>query len=188
MRDEARASSGCAESPRRVGFQVLLLAAASCGFVPVHGGAGAAPMHVVLSESKVPDAVASDDVLVGVREELARANALASGDGYPRCEVEVLRVDETSEGIAAVPGADNRLAPQSRATRVGLVARAWVLRAPGADRERDTGDVRVLETVAVAPDARAAAFRHSDALRAAGHRLGNRLAARIMGLPAATDE
>ena len=81
--------------------------------------------------SRVPDAVASDEVLAGVREELARGGALASGDGYPRCEVEILRADEASEGIAAAPDAAGRLQPQSRATRVGLVARAWVLRAPG---------------------------------------------------------
>jgi hypothetical protein len=142
----------------------------------------------VLSESKVPDAVASDEVLAGLREELARTGSLASGEGYPRCEVEILRMDEASEGIAAAPGGDGRLVPQSRATRVGLLARAWVLRAPGGERERDTGDVRAFETVAIAPDARAATFRHSDALRAAGRHVGKRLASRIMGLPAPNDE
>jgi hypothetical protein len=158
-----------------------------CGYAPVHGGAPAEHLHVHLAESKVPDAVASDEVLAGAREELARMGTLAAGDGYPRVEVEVLRADEASEGIAAVPDADGRLLPQSRATRVGLVARAWVLRAPGGERERDTGDLRVFETVAVAPDARAATFRHSDALRVAGRRAGKRLATRIMGLPSASD-
>jgi hypothetical protein len=161
---------------------------ASCGYAPVHSGVGGEHLHVVLSTSKVPDAVASDEVLAGVREELARTGTLEPGDGFPRCEVEILRADEASEGIAAVPDPDGRLLPQSRATRVGLVARAWVLRAPGGERERDTGDVRVFETVAVAADARAATFRHSDALRAAGRRAGKRLGSRIMGLPAASDE
>lgn len=161
----------------------------ACGYAPVHGGAGGAEhLHVHLVESKVPDAVASDEVLAGAREELARLGTLAPGDGYPRLEIEILRADEASEGIAAAPEADGRLLPQSRATRVGLVARGWVLRAAGAERERDTGDVRVFETVAIAPDARAATFRHSDALRAAGRRTGKRLASRIMGLPAATDD
>jgi len=162
-------------------------ALASCGYRSVHGGA-AEHLHVVLSESKVPDAVASDEVLAGVREELARGGALASGDGFPRCEVEVLRADEASEGVSATPEADGRLSPQSRATRVGLVARAWVVRTPGGERERDTGDVRAFEIVAVAPDARSSTFRHSDALRAAGRRVGKRLAARILGIPAPTDE
>lgn len=168
----------------------LLLASAACGYQPVHGSGGAAtePLHVVLSVSKVPDAVASDEVLVGVREELARGGALASGSGFPRCEIEVLRADESSEGIAAAPDADGRLTPQSRATRVGLVARAWVLRTAGGERERDTGDVRVFETVTVAPDARASSFRQSDALRVAGRRVGRRLASRILGIPAPSDE
>jgi hypothetical protein len=175
-------------APSRLGGALALLLLTSCGYTPVHGGVGAEHLHVVLSESKVPDAVASDEVLAGVREELARSGNLEPGAGFPRCEVEILRADEASEGIAAVPGEGGRLFPQSRATRVGLVARAWVLRAPGGERERDTGDVRAFETVAVAADARAATFRHSDALRAAGRRLGKRLAARIMGLPAASDE
>ena len=164
------------------------LALASCGYAPVHSGAAAERLHVVLSESKVPDAVASDEVLAGAREELARSGTLAAGDGFPRCEIEILRADEASEGIAASPDGSGRLLPQSRATRVGLVARAWVLRAPGGEHERDTGDVRAFETVAVAVDARGATFRHSDALRAAGRRLGKRLATRIMGLPSASDE
>jgi hypothetical protein len=166
----------------------LSLALASCGYQPVHGGAGGAHLSVVLSESKVPDAVASDEVLAGVREELARTGALAAGAAYPRCEVEILRIDEAGEGIAATPGEGGQLLPQARATRVGLVARAWVLKAPGAERERDTGDIRAFETVAIAEGARGATFRHSDALRAAGRRLGRRLASRIMGLPSATED
>ena len=171
-----------------LGALALALAMTSCGYHSVHGGPGGEPLHVVLSESKVPDAVASDEVLAGAREELARAGALAAGDGFPRCEIEVLRADEASEGIAALPGAGGALTPQSRATRVGLVARAWIVRAPGGDHERDTGDVRAFETVAVAIDARAGTFRHSDALRVAGRRVGKRLATRIMGLPAPSDE
>ncbi|MDB4941005.1 MAG: hypothetical protein JWP97_539 [Labilithrix sp.] len=155
----------------------------------MHGGAdGAEHLAVVLATSKVPDAVASDEVVAGAREELARGGSLASGSGYPRCEIEVLRADETSEGIAAVRGTTGELEPSSRATRVGLVARAWVVRSPGAERERDTGDVRTFETVAVAPDARTSSFRQSDALRAAGRRLGQRLGARIRGIPAPADE
>ncbi|MDB4998301.1 MAG: hypothetical protein JWM74_5733 [Myxococcaceae bacterium] len=170
------------------GISVFVLVLTACGYSPVHTGVGDAHLHVVLAESKVPDAVASDEVLAGVREELARSGSLAAGGGFPRCEVEILRIDEASEGIAATPGSSGDLVPEARATRVGLVARAWVLRAPGGDRERDTGDVRAFETVAIAPDARSATFRHSDALRAAGRRVGRRLASRILGLPSANDE
>jgi hypothetical protein len=166
----------------------LALMASACGYTPLRGGAGAERLHVALAESKIPAAVASDEVLAGVREELARAGTLAPGDGFPRCEVEILRADEASEGIAATPDGSGRLAPQSRATRVGLVARAWVVRTKGGERERDTGDVRAFETVSAAADARASSFRHDDALRAAGRRVGQRLAARVLGLPSGADE
>ena len=172
----------------RLGLIVALMQLASCGYGAVHSGAPSARLHVVLAESKVPDAAASDEVLAGAREELARGGNLAPGDGFPRCEIEVLRADEASDGIAAAPDGSGGLSPQSRATRVGLVARAWILRAPGGERERDTGDLRAFETVAIAVDARAATFRHSDALRAAGRQVGKRLATRIMGLPSPSDE
>ncbi len=175
----------------RLSRAALVAAVASalvgCGYRPVHGGASAERFAVVLATSSVPDAVATDEVLAGVRDELARAGALASGDGYPRCEVEVLRADEASEGIAAVPNADGERLPESRATRVGIVARAWIVRSKDGPRERDTGDVRAIEVVAVAPDARTATFRHTDALRAAGRRVGRRIGTRILGLPTSTD-
>jgi hypothetical protein len=160
---------------------------AACGYRPVHSGAAQERLAVVRASSSIPDAVASDEVLAGVRDELARAGALAPGDGYPRCEVEILRADEASEGISAVTGPDGKLSPASRATRVGLVARAWLARKPG-EVERDTGDVRAFEDVSVAPDARAASFRQTDALRAAARRVGRRLGARILGFPAASED
>jgi hypothetical protein len=169
-------------------WTALLVLLASCGYGAVHSGAAPDRLHVVLSESKVPDATASDEVLAGVREELARGGNLEPGDGFPRCEIEVLRADEASEGIAATPDGSGGQVPQVRATRVGMVARAWIMRKPGGERERDTGDVRAFETVSVAIDARAGTFRHSDALRAAGRRVGKRLGTRIMGLPSASDE
>ncbi len=116
----------------------------SCGYHAVYGGPSSVRLHVKLVRTLVPDAVASDEVTAGLREELARAGVLESGEGYPRVEIEVLRADETSEGIAAGSNA-----PVSRATDVGLAARAWIVRAPGAPPESDTGDLRVEETIAV---------------------------------------
>jgi hypothetical protein len=114
---------------------------------------------------------------------LARRGVLEQGDGWPRIEVEVLRADETSEGIAARP---NR--PVARATDVALVARAWVVAAPGSSPQSDTGDLRAEDTIAVdtnaatgAQDLRASAFHRADALNAAARRLGRELARRIAG-------
>ncbi len=172
---------------RVAGIFVAAGVLASCGYTPVHEGIHE-KLHVALADTKVADAAATDEVLVGAREELARMGALDVGTGYPRVEIEVLRADEASEAIAVGPNEDGRLLPRARATRVAIVARAWVRRSKDGDMERDTGDVRVFETLAVASDARSATFKHSDALRVAGRRAGKRLATRIMGLPAPTED
>ncbi|MBX3204242.1 MAG: hypothetical protein KF764_04190 [Labilithrix sp.] len=173
---------------RRLALALALAAPLSgCGYRAVHGGAAAERFAVVLASSSIPDAVAADEVVAGVRDELARSGALARGESYPRCEIEVLRADEASEGIAATPNADGVLLPDARATRVGVVARAWIVRAKEGPRERDTGDVRAVEVVAVDADARAATFRHTDALRAASRRVGRRMGTRLLGMPSASD-
>jgi hypothetical protein len=159
-----------------------------CGYRPVYGGDAPPRLHVKLVRTLIPDAVASDEVTAGLRETLARAGALEGGDGYPRVEVEVLRADEASEGIAA-----GSHGPVARATDVGITARAWIVRAAGATPESDTGDLRAEETLAVdenagAPDPRASEFHQADALRAAARRLGRRLAHKVTGEPAATDD
>lgn len=175
-------------SVRRPALVVVALVLAGCGYQSVHAGAGREHLHVVLASSKVPDAIASDEVLAGVRESLARSASLAAGDGYPRCEVEVLRADEASEGIAASTNVDGRLLPESRATRVGIVARAWVIRAPGEAPTRDTGDVRAGDATAVAGSGAASAFQADDAYRAAARRVGQKLGLRVLGLPTSSED
>lgn len=167
---------------RRRAF-AFALALVACGYRPAADLHGEEKLAVVLATSNVPDAAVSDEVVAGVRDELAKNGALSPGSAYPRCEVEVLRADEASEGISALAGD-----PSARATRVGIVARAWIVRAKDGPRERDTGDLRAAETVAVAPDARTATFRRADALKAAGRRAGRRLGSRLLGLPAASDD
>jgi hypothetical protein len=176
-----------------VGLSCLL----SCGYHSVYGGADAERFHVVLLRSLVADAVASREVLSGLRETLAKEGALASGDGYPRVEVEILRSDETSEGISAPndagAGASANGGPRARGTLVGLVARAHVVRSSGGPEERDTGDMRAMDLVGSdvtlgAPDPRADFFHHEDALRAVAHRLGERLGLRVLGVPTVSDD
>jgi hypothetical protein len=172
------------------------LVAFSCGYRAVYGGQSER-FHVVLASSLVADAMAASEVVSGVREALAKEGALAGGDGYPRIEVEILRTDESSEGIAAPSdggaGASANQGPRARATEVALVARAHLVRAPGAPEERDTGDTRAMDLVASdvtqgLPDPRADLFHHEDALRLVARRLGERLALRILGVPTAGDE
>jgi hypothetical protein len=148
---------------------------------------------VKLVRALVPDAIACDEVASGVREELAREGAYAPGDDWPRVEIEVLRADEASEGIAAGAGR-----PIARAVDLAVVARAWIAAAPGGAPQSDTGDMRAEETIAVdlgarAPqaivvDARAGGFARADALRAAARRLGRALALRLLGLPVSSED
>jgi hypothetical protein len=169
-----------------VGLSLVCLVSA-CGYQPVYGAQQGA-LHVKVVRSAVADAVAADEVASGVREELARAGALAPGEAYPRVEIEVLRADEASEGVQAGPAG-----PVARAMGVAVVARAWVVSARGSEPQAATGDLRAEETLAVdeaaaGPDPRASAFHHADALRAAARRLGRALGARVLGLPAASEE
>jgi len=199
-----------------------LLAAAvvltvGCGYHAVYGGQ-TERLRVVLLRSLVPDAVATDEVVSGVREALAREGALAAGEGYPRVEVEVLRADESSEGVAAASaalggsqasnvtatanGVSSQTGPRARGTEVGLVARACLVRAEGGPCERDTGDVRAMDLAAsdltpltplaplgvAVPDVTADSFHHRDTMRAVGKRLGEHLAMHILGEPTANDE
>jgi hypothetical protein len=166
----------------------LLLLLAACGYHAVYGGEAPARLHVKLVRTLVPDAVASDEVETGVREELAREGALEAGDGWPRAEIEVLRASEASEGIAVRAGL-----PAARGVDVGIVARAWIALAPETSPVHDTGDMRAEEVISVDEpagvlDPRASAFHQADALRAAARRLGRKLARKVMGQPAASED
>jgi hypothetical protein len=185
-------------------FFVLLagVASSSCGYGAVYGGRGSERLHVKLVRTLVPDVIASDEVAAGARDELALGGALEAGDGFPRLEIEVLREDEASEGIAygasasSGSGGGGTPAPVARATDVGLVARAWVVSAPGSAPEDDTGDMRTEEVLAVdgTPGAlsekavTADMFHFADGLRAAARRLGHKLASRVLGEPAASED
>lgn len=176
------------DASRSILIFLIFLLPLSCGYRAVYGGEGPEPLHVKLVRTLVPDAVASDEVASGVREELARDGALAAGDGFPRVEIEVLREDEVSEGITA-----GKSGPLARATDLGIVAHAWIARASGAPPERDTGDVRAEDVITVDEsaglrDPRSSAFHRADALRAAARRLGRKLAHRLFGEPAASED
>ncbi|MGD0677042.1 MAG: hypothetical protein ABSC94_16625 [Polyangiaceae bacterium] len=160
----------------------------ACGYHAVYGGAGGTALHVTLARSLVSDGIASDEVLAGMREELAVQGLLESGDGYPRAEVEVLRADATSEGIQAAGSG-----VLARGTAVAMVARAWVVAQRNGPPARDTGDMRAAVVVALDEaagglDPRAAVFHDADARRAAGRRLGHKLALKLVGAPSSTDE
>jgi hypothetical protein len=187
----------------------VAIALGGCGYRPLYGsasspgaqGQGEERFSVTGISPLVADASVVAEVEAGVRAGLARAALLRGGGGYPRIVVEVLRFDTQSEGIAAVPGgvrtdeiggvpvgAPAPLLPLARGTRVGIVARAWLERTPGAPKERETGDLRAVDVMQVESDARLETLRMDDASRAAARRLGERLARRVLGEPDAPDD
>ena len=171
------------------GSSALALVVAACGYHAVYGQARSRGCTSCSCGRSCPDVVASDEVAAGLREELARAGALEAGEGFPRVEIEVLRADEASEGIAA--GANGpRRARDRRGPGCARVDCAGGRRAAGerhgrfarrgGDRRRRVGRRR--------PDPRASAFHDADALRAAARRLGRRLGDRVTGQPASSDD
>jgi hypothetical protein len=170
-------------STRRGALAALLLLAAGCGYRLVHAAPDPlGPFAVASGPIHVPDAALAAAVAEGARAELSRAGDLAPG-GVARApaeiEVELLRVDETSEGVAL--GAPDL--PLSRAVRVTAIGRARLRRRGSAAPERDTGDVRAGEAVARASSAAPGMVARDDAGRAAARRLGEILVRRLLGFP-----
>lgn len=161
----------------------LVALAQGCGYQPVLTHAPVqAPLHVVLTQSLVADPVAADEALQGLREALAERGALANGTGFPRVELEVLRVDEVAEGIGEGAGQ-----PEARALRTGVVARAGVREAANAPLGRDTGDIRATVTHAAQASVEAHAFALTQGQRAAARKVGHLLGEQLLGIPIGSD-
>ncbi len=176
-----------AKAAKLFGILAAVTTLVACGYRPLYGGERGDDRFCVVGVSPlIADSAVVSEVEAGVRAGLARGGGLRSGAGYPRVVVEVLRVDAASEGIKAVPGTPT--SPLARGTRVGVLARAWVERAPGGPKERDTGDLRAVDVMQAEPDARLEALRLDDATRASARRLGERLARRVLGEPDAPDD
>ncbi len=154
----------------------------SCGYRSVYA-TPSEKLHVHLSKVAIADAAAAVEVENGAREYLSREGALAAGEGFPMLEIDVLRVDESSEGIAATPAGT----PRARSTRLGILGRAIVVPRDGAAAVVDTGDVRASDLATVPADPATELTGRADALRAIARRLGQRLAARALGHPEPTE-
>lgn len=169
---------------------LAVLTGAGCGYRPVHAaGIPTEAYAVTVVTARVTPTSAADAVAAGLRDALAADGALRGGEGYPRVEIEVVRVDEDPDAIGAItaePG--GRHFPRARGLRLGVVARAWVRRRADAAPELDTGDVRAFASVA----ADAAATSDGDRARvvtaeSAGREAGRRLGARLLGHPALSE-
>lgn len=167
----------------RAALVLWSFAFAGCGYHPLYATPGGEAFHVHLAKNQTASAIVGEEVLRGARETLAKEGALASGDGYPRLEIEVLRADETSEGVMQA-GTVSGVQPRARASELAVIARGFVARRAGASAELDTGDMRAEDLVgAPLGDATREVWQREDSLRAVAHRLGGRIALRILGHP-----
>ena len=131
----------------------------------------------------IPDLLAVQAAANGARSELASSGMLASGDGYPRLVIDVLRVDELSRGIRVQGGQ-----PHAGAMSVAVTLRARIFAAGEREANSDSGDVRRAVQLAGDDDPRVDGAAHDSALRSAAERAG-RAAARIaLGIPEPADE
>jgi hypothetical protein len=153
------------------------------------------PFAVTSGHARIPYALAIGAAEEGARSALSRAGELATcSPGSSGCNllvVELLRADETSEGVALPTLGSARepsptagaAVPLARGLRVTLVGRAFLRRAGSDDEERGTEDLDASEVVATPPDAASAVLARDDAARRAARRLGERLARHILGFP-----
>lgn len=163
-----------------------LTCAASCGYRPLASHGAASPgggLHVTHGKRMVPAARAADALASSVSGRLAEAGELLPGTGYPMLEVELLRVDETGEGLADASGR-----PLARGLRITAVGRARVYRGPSTEAALDTGDVSAHVSLAPGALEAEALVLRERAVVAASQKLGVRLAERVLGLPAPSDE
>lgn len=160
---------------------MVSLALSGCGYHAVHGGGETRPpLRVVLAHADVADGECAEATLLGVRDALSAQGLLAPGTGYPRIEVDVLRIDHAAHAIGS------GIQPRATQLRVSVLGRARITTGVGQVAE-DTGDVRA--GVGYAPQSGASEIlADADATRAAGRRLGKMLGERILGIPTVSED
>jgi hypothetical protein len=164
-------------------FTALVLGAlanAACGYHALYGSPSRFSWTVSAASPKAPNLGALDGALAGARAELSRAGALRPGTDYPRLIVELVRVDEVASGISAQ--GTSASVPLARASAVGVTARGWIEEQAGASPERDSGDVRRVESVSQNGEALASQVAFDDAARAAARLAGEAVARRVLGI------
>lgn len=170
-----------------VSWLVVVALVSGCGYraLASHDGTGGAGprLFVAHGPTVVPSARSADALVAAVSGRLAEANELRGGDGYPRVEVDLVRIDETVEGLASTGSS-----PISQGLRVTVVGRARVVRAKGEASALETGDMSAHVTVTSGGTSASALVLRDEASVGAARILGRRLAERVLGLPAPSDE
>jgi len=157
----------------------------SCGYKPLRSSLQGHPhVHVVHANARTPQGAevsAANEAETGARAELAKWGALDDGDETAdRLTIEIVRIDERSEGETVVPGAFGDK-PIARGVRVRVTARGDVEGKGGAFA---TPDVDFTETVAASGgDALAWDAARTAAVRTAARKAGAQVARQVLGIP-----
>jgi hypothetical protein len=161
-------------------FAVVLAATViSCGYRPLRSGLRGNPkIRVTGAHANTPggaQAQIEEEAATGARVELARYGALGDGSNDDRLRIEIVRLDERSEGISATFER-----PHARGVRVRLLARGVFEGAAGAF---ETADVEGSELVATPASAEGWDGARAAAARRAARLAGARIAHEVLGLP-----
>ncbi|RYZ08812.1 MAG: hypothetical protein EOO73_05815 [Myxococcales bacterium] len=155
---------------------LFALCLGGCGYQPAYSSG--ARYVVVGGELRSSLFEVGQALLGGVRSELSAA-AAESTSGFPRVEVDVVRVDERSIGVRNT-AAD---VPLARGTEIVVVGRARVVDGPGLPASFDTGDMSRAAQFASGSTPGADADARSRAARDAARSLGKALGRAVLGLP-----
>jgi hypothetical protein len=157
----------------------FVVALTACGYRPLRSGLKGSPrIRVVSSQAVVAGnahAWLAEEIATGARGELAKYGALAGEDATDRLKLEVVRLDELSEGVEVVEGK-----PRARGVRVRLTARGVI---EGASGSWETSDIEATEMVATSGDALAWDAARGAAARGLARRAGALIAREILGIP-----
>lgn len=161
-------------------FAALLLGALAlgCGYRPLRNGLAGHPQIRVLSgETQVPAGAGADvaeELASGARAELARYGALGA-EGGDLLRLEIVRLDDASEGIAVDEGR-----PHARGIRLRVIARGVIT---GAKDTWETADVEATEMVTASSDPLAWDAARKAAARVVSRRAGAMVAREVLGVP-----
>lgn len=160
---------------------LLLAGSVGCGYAPLRSGLKGSPRIRVVTASAIvagnAHAWLAEEIATGARTELARYGALAgpSSDPADRLKLEVVRLDEQSEGVEVIEGK-----PRARGVRVRLTARGIVEGPSGA---WETSDVEATELVATSAESAGWDAARGAAARGLARRAGALVAREVLGIP-----
>jgi len=154
-----------------------------CGYRPLRSGlAGHPHVRVAPTIAHLPGgdgATIAESAATGARGELARFGALSSSSGGEEdvLTIEIVRVDEKSEGVAVLD--DGK--PHARGVRLRVTARGLV---SGRGQKFETMDLDASEVIATdGNDDLAWQAARTAAARGAAKKVGAMVAREILGVP-----